>query len=372
MSRLRARVNNHASCPRGGLWYTCSEQTPTFQGCCTSNPCNGVGCPASDLKPAGLGPDLSFAPNNSCPITGLWWTCSAQTPTFQGCCKTNPCNGLGCPAADLVAAGFGPPAKTPAAAPSSTSIAPNVLASASAAAAAAAADALKGSPSSPRSSRTPAIVGGIMGAAVFVTLVLIAVIFWRRRKARQSGPAASGQPDQCPPYGGPMTSMYTGLPSRGQNPHAGARRTVSARPGRSLTVASPDRSTGVSTDSPSSIHKPTFGYYGTGDGSPETPPKDFTPQTRLSTPQHPAMRPESAQELPSPPVVHEADSGEVRSRPRPASEPPVSDQPPLAARVAPTLLTTNPPMVVTSTLSELPPRPTKEDHLKRLGVPEEG
>ncbi|KIX08364.1 uncharacterized protein Z518_03020 [Rhinocladiella mackenziei CBS 650.93] len=44
---------NH-SCPYGGLWYTCANNSIPFQGCCESNPCNGQGCSAQDLRPAGL------------------------------------------------------------------------------------------------------------------------------------------------------------------------------------------------------------------------------------------------------------------------------------------------------------------------------
>ncbi|KAH6707551.1 hypothetical protein BKA61DRAFT_430447, partial [Leptodontidium sp. MPI-SDFR-AT-0119] len=104
------------TCPIGGDWYTCTAQSPTFFGCCTSNPCRGdnTGCPASDLRAAGIGsgtnPDATrngtYWPNTQC-AKGQWWTCDVpQKPTFQGCCDVNPCNGVGCPAGSLQQAAF--------------------------------------------------------------------------------------------------------------------------------------------------------------------------------------------------------------------------------------------------------------------------
>ena len=39
--------------------YTCEYQSPTFFGCCVSNPCNENGCPAEDLRAAGMGKSYS-------------------------------------------------------------------------------------------------------------------------------------------------------------------------------------------------------------------------------------------------------------------------------------------------------------------------
>lgn len=105
------------TCPLGGLWYTCTAQTPSFLGCCTSDPCNGSGCPSSDLRAAGMGTgsgpdglssnDASYWPNVQCSV-GQWWTCAMQTPSFQGCCESNPCggSGTGCPSGMLYPAAF--------------------------------------------------------------------------------------------------------------------------------------------------------------------------------------------------------------------------------------------------------------------------
>ncbi|TGO38487.1 hypothetical protein BHYA_0074g00360 [Botrytis hyacinthi] len=102
------------------LWevlYTCTAQTPTFFGCCTSNPCNSKGCPESDLRAAGLGHGEagdegsmnlgSYWPNVYC-SSGSWWICSSQNPSFQGCCNIDPCssNATNCPQAHLYPAAF--------------------------------------------------------------------------------------------------------------------------------------------------------------------------------------------------------------------------------------------------------------------------
>lgn len=84
-----------------------------------SDPCNGIGCPANNLTAAGMGtgsgPDAStndgsYWPNYSCPNGGVWWICSKQTPSFQGCCDRsgdfNPCQENGCPKTRLYAAAF--------------------------------------------------------------------------------------------------------------------------------------------------------------------------------------------------------------------------------------------------------------------------
>ncbi|KAH8660915.1 hypothetical protein BGZ60DRAFT_356551, partial [Tricladium varicosporioides] len=88
-----------------------------FFGCCNSDPCNSKGCPAADLKPAGLGTapgpasDTTKNPNGSwyqyeqC-SAGQWYTCADISPSFQGCCDINPCSNKGCPSSNLHAASF--------------------------------------------------------------------------------------------------------------------------------------------------------------------------------------------------------------------------------------------------------------------------
>src|ERR1700743_111922 len=100
--------SDYESCTVGGQWWKCEDVNyPTFIGCCSSNPCSGKMCPEGHLHPMGFGtvttpvPDY---PNHSCPYGGLWYTCADNTVPFQGCCESNPCNGQGCPASDLRAA----------------------------------------------------------------------------------------------------------------------------------------------------------------------------------------------------------------------------------------------------------------------------
>lgn len=92
------------SCPVGGISYTCATINPTFLGCCDINPCHNGHCPPASLFPMGLGDKYTYVPGHSCPNGGQWWTCAEQKTTFQGCCATDPCNGIGCPT--LIAAGL--------------------------------------------------------------------------------------------------------------------------------------------------------------------------------------------------------------------------------------------------------------------------
>lgn len=49
--------------------------------------------------------DSSFWPNVHC-NQGLCWTCAVQKPSFQGRCGSNPCEGAGCPSSELYPATF--------------------------------------------------------------------------------------------------------------------------------------------------------------------------------------------------------------------------------------------------------------------------
>ncbi|KAF2648930.1 hypothetical protein K491DRAFT_762723 [Lophiostoma macrostomum CBS 122681] len=48
--------------------------------------------------------DYAAFPDASCGTGARFWTCKANTPPFWGCCKSDPCNGQGCPRDDLVGA----------------------------------------------------------------------------------------------------------------------------------------------------------------------------------------------------------------------------------------------------------------------------
>lgn len=99
---------DYVSCPVGGAFYLCADVNYlTFLGCCDANPCSGRMCSADDLWPMGFGKKTSPAPdypNHSCPYGGLWYTCADNDTPFQGCCISDPCNGEGCPTSDLLPA----------------------------------------------------------------------------------------------------------------------------------------------------------------------------------------------------------------------------------------------------------------------------
>ncbi|KAF8856153.1 hypothetical protein BDZ45DRAFT_481313 [Acephala macrosclerotiorum] len=116
---------SNGTCPLGGTWYACTDTTPYFFGCCTSNPCGGTGCSSTNLLAAELGPgygfdgpdypvDSSYYPNSQCVDAGAqWFTCAAAGKSggfaFQGCCDKTaaPCaNNGSCPQANLHPAAF--------------------------------------------------------------------------------------------------------------------------------------------------------------------------------------------------------------------------------------------------------------------------
>jgi hypothetical protein len=180
--------SDYVSCPVGGAWWKCEDVNyPTFIGCCSSNPCSGSMCPEKDLSPMGFGPITTPTPdypNHSCPYGGLWYTCADNSVPFQGCCDSNPCNGVGCPVSDLRAAGvhtvvtpdgtFTVAASVATTSPTGTTSSPGST--------------LSPSQRESNSSNTAAIAGGAAAAAVVLTLVigLVACCLIRRRRIRAS------------------------------------------------------------------------------------------------------------------------------------------------------------------------------------------
>ncbi|KAJ8071452.1 hypothetical protein OCU04_001772 [Sclerotinia nivalis] len=200
------------SCPLGGQWWTCEVQSPTFFGCCLSDPCNGIGCPEKNLTAAGMGtaggPDApsndgSYYPNVNCPNGGTWFTCSKQSPSFQGCCDIsdnfNPCHDSGCPKDRLYAAAFKTvPATIPSAtsskissstSPSSTTT-PTLDASSTSQTASSQASVTASGIADPighnSDSKLPiaAIVGSAIGGVVIILLVLLSIFCLQRRRKR--------------------------------------------------------------------------------------------------------------------------------------------------------------------------------------------
>ncbi|KAG8161252.1 hypothetical protein KVR01_009516 [Diaporthe batatas] len=110
MSGTSAMADFGLSCPQGGTFYSCSEATHHFIGCCTENPCiDGTGyCPQTSLRYTSYNkdsyrsilPQSCVAPYNE----STWYTCSEIDSPFMGCCSSNPCADGGCPQKDLLAA----------------------------------------------------------------------------------------------------------------------------------------------------------------------------------------------------------------------------------------------------------------------------
>jgi hypothetical protein len=93
-------------CPEGGTWHVCANSTIPFLGCCMIDPC-AMGCPAGALYPASFNPAIygAFRDSNCSGGPTNFWTCPVTSPTFLGCCASNPCsNGGQCPREDLSAA----------------------------------------------------------------------------------------------------------------------------------------------------------------------------------------------------------------------------------------------------------------------------
>jgi hypothetical protein len=178
--------SDYVSCPVGGQWWKCEDVNyPTFIGCCSTDPCSGQMCPDADLYAMGFGTVTSPTPdypNHSCPYGGLWYTCADNSVPFQGCCDSNPCNGLGCPAADLKAAGV----HTVITAESSTFTIPASVATATSSPKSAI-DSGSSSASTSSSSNTAAIAGAAAAAAVVLTATIALICCWliRRRTIRQ-------------------------------------------------------------------------------------------------------------------------------------------------------------------------------------------
>ncbi|KAF4451598.1 hypothetical protein F53441_5454 [Fusarium austroafricanum] len=98
------------SCPSGGDFYICNNDPQRFIGCCDTNPCGarkGL-CPDQHIKPASFNETLQheFLPqaciNDNADVK--WYTCSETTPPFLGCCAVDPCVVGTCPRKELRAA----------------------------------------------------------------------------------------------------------------------------------------------------------------------------------------------------------------------------------------------------------------------------
>jgi hypothetical protein len=99
------------NCPLGGSFYVCTNSPIEFVGCCTIDPCTtpaGGKCPTANLRAASFNGSTSASlPPQDCDDdrgTSLWSTCANNSPSFVGCCASNPCGQGLCAQADLVPA----------------------------------------------------------------------------------------------------------------------------------------------------------------------------------------------------------------------------------------------------------------------------
>ena len=230
------------NCPSGGDPYICQDSEVKFLGCCDVDPCGSKGgkCPSSSVRPTGFDPDKYFEiPAQSCVSSNDmvdWYTCT-NSPTFLGCCTTNPCMEHGeCPEENLVGAVLSHDSNdaevflsstastistTPTSALSthmstSTATSTNVVVTS-----------ISSSTSNPTSSPTTypvsgkdsgapigGIVGGILGGLGVLGLVLLAFFLYRRRRKRafvttQLDNAMATPPQPWSPYQGPSIFNLT-------------------------------------------------------------------------------------------------------------------------------------------------------------------
>ncbi|KAK3988863.1 hypothetical protein QBC44DRAFT_397456 [Cladorrhinum sp. PSN332] len=203
-----------ASCPEGGSFYVCQNNSTEFVGCCTSNPCTSEArgiCSQNNLRPTSFSKDYyNSIPPQACvskesPID--WYTCSDLRPPFMGCCKRDPCKFKLCPINDLAAAElsenphsrqvFLGEIQTQSSTPSST---PTTTATSSSTQTLAATSqpAIPSSTPADTSNKSGGLpVGAIVGIAVggvviLLALIIFGIICFRRRNAIRNNLASAG------------------------------------------------------------------------------------------------------------------------------------------------------------------------------------
>lgn len=145
-----------------GLFWTCANQTPTFQGCCDADhdPCGGDGskggCPASKLHPMKLAhPQIISTMPQTSTTTNLSFFLTATSTGFTSMVLTS--------SAYSTTSTTGPSGTLDSTSSTQTS-----------------------SPDTPNPANVPAIAGGVGGAVLVLLLALFFLWRCKRRNRRQS------------------------------------------------------------------------------------------------------------------------------------------------------------------------------------------
>ncbi|KAK4214628.1 hypothetical protein QBC37DRAFT_461263 [Rhypophila decipiens] len=329
-----------------GSFIVCDNANGSFLGCVSNDqvPCNAkIGghvdhkylLPSSfdKAKYAGIPVQDCDHPSGS----QLWYVCQNNKVPFMGCCKSNPCNGNGCPSDDLIPAKLSsfPPNRAPFlvyegdnAGTTTTGTTSSAAGPSSTASSAAATPTHTTAPTGQSGGVSGAMIGGILGG-VAALVIFGAVVFWKMRKRQQAGATRASTPDNM-----------AGLPENGDpgvfdsGYYRGARRSnltgeASTSP-IPLTPATANRYSGVKTSmgsppsSPPASPQPYFAYPGASgqSQSPQHPPPAY-PFAQLSPRGYEpvATQQEYVAELDSTPIY-----AELPGSPGPAPASPTSNQ----------------------------------------------
>lgn len=164
------------SCPNDVQFLACDYGT-RFLGCCAGRTEEEVcanGCMPEDLESANFDQQYySYMTPNECNSTlraGEWYTCEQTSPPFLGCCATNACsNANGCPLTQLVPAQLS--SNDTRAAPFSSIFSQQMVIT---------------NQTTSTKTRTSAIVGGAVGSAMFIAILVGSSLWYRIRNHRKS------------------------------------------------------------------------------------------------------------------------------------------------------------------------------------------
>lgn len=204
-------------CPVGGKFYICQGNATQFIGCCTTDPCaDGQGtCPQIEPSTFNKAAYQMILPQDCADPKANWYTCSALSTPFMGCCKSNACtNTGGCPGPDLVAAQLGNDTQaryfltaTASASATSSTAKPTGASSTGISAAAATTTAASSSGTAAPASGSPSTTSGLspgakagLGVGAVALVALVGVLFFviRRALVKRRGVVRGSSPPTTP------------------------------------------------------------------------------------------------------------------------------------------------------------------------------